>query len=121
MEVTHGRNGALDNYPGTVAFMELKKRATLAPECFSEQARLSDQDTSIAYGNLCFGFGFGACAYGNVRIACFFFEKMSPAVPLLSLMILAIGCDTGGSEIDSLDVLGATPSPDFQQDGTVEL
>ena len=47
--------------------------------------------------------------------------RMSPAVPLLSLMILAIGCDTGGSEIDSLDVLGATPSPDFQQDGTVDL
>ena len=46
--------------------------------------------------------------------------RMSPAVPLLSLMIFANGCDTG-SEIDSLEVLGATPSPDFQQDGTVEL
>jgi Mg-chelatase subunit ChlD len=34
-------------------------------------------------------------------------------------MTVTNGCVTAGSEIDSLDVLSATPSPDFQQDGTV--
>jgi len=47
--------------------------------------------------------------------------RMSPSVILLSLMTLTNGCESGGSGIDSLDVLGATPSPDFQQDGTVEF